>query len=268
MNAQRGEEKSMSNKIIVVCIEELNKKPDEVFFREMSAINKIKMLVKNIEMICAELKKQDPEALWVIGWREFAIKEGCHICYVSQDALDLFQKEMKEISNKYSPNLVILGSLASKEEICDAREIKSEARKVVDQYKKQYAWLADVEFKLDDDLRNQQAEKHIDIAKRILKNPPSKIDKLTNGVYVYQNGELLQIVLKKTPFEEGRETKDKKVKPHLLFQPPTPRSQSAIVSVDYLTNKQEITFGIEICREHYIGVLKKLHESVHLTVSA
>ena len=256
----------MADKTVTICLEMLPKK-DSINFRSMTAKGKIKLIAKNIASICDQMREVEPKALWVIGWREFAITEGAHTKHVSQNVLDFFDQTMTELSNKY-PNLAIVGPLASAKKFRDEAVIEHKAEKVIENFEEDYAWIRSIEAR--NAKKDRQVSHHTQRAIDIITIPPKSVTVFRNSVYVYQNGRK-QKIRKKAPYLETVKVVERYYDHRtFLFKPATKNTQNPIVTLIHPESKKSIPVGIELCREHYIGVLKKLatvEPVLHIVVS-
>ncbi|MHB1949065.1 MAG: hypothetical protein ACYCQI_13235 [Gammaproteobacteria bacterium] len=243
----------MKDRVVVICME-MFKRRDLINFRGKTAIDKIKLIFENITTICEMMREKEPNALWIIGWREFGITDGALTRYVSQEVLQYFHQAMSTLTNHY-PNLAIIGSLATEKKLDDSQAIEQKAQKIEKDFE-DYAWIREEEGKADD----REISLHLKQARNIKLSSKQSASIIRNNVYVYQKGRSIQKVRKKAPFSEmripGASALGKRSNSRQMFKPPTKKSQNPIVTLIHPVSKKTIKVGIEICREHCMGVLK------------
>src|SRR5262245_40027671 len=101
------------SKIAVVALD-INRS-DDAFdeYEKLSGEEKIKYVEKRIKDICEQLKDKEPDAMWVVTWREYGITEGGpESRSISNELKKQFKAAMLDLTRAY-PNLTILAGTVS-----------------------------------------------------------------------------------------------------------------------------------------------------------
>lgn len=108
------------NEIAVIALEinhGINGSPEYKNYLLLSALDKIKLISKHINLICQHLQNIKPHAMWIVSWKEYGICQAHEISNsfpVSLDELIFFKEEMQKLTLKYRNLTIISGAIKVK----------------------------------------------------------------------------------------------------------------------------------------------------------
>ncbi len=215
-------------------------------YETLSAGQKIDLLVTRIDEVCEILKKQKPNATWIIGWREYGIRDVGRRS-ISDDDRRKLKDAMKAMSHKH-PNLVIIaGTILTRKEkkIADLDKIL--------RYYDDLSWLDITEKSQSDSKEPQHLAFHRNQITQLQKKQLDKDQKIivtANKARIYYR---------------GIETRHGKIAPYnetmglgelAVYQPGKGKNLNPIARID-----NNLSIAISICREMQPGFdfIKKSH---------
>lgn len=233
-------------------------------FSDLSAKDKIDVIVNNIQKACEELKKKEPESMWVAAWHEYAIRN-IDKKYISVEEKQYLQDKMCELTKTYSQLVVISGpvqvarplnEVEKKAQTPVAKLEKTKQRFGESTYPIRKEEEKDVEKEVESHFKDltaaieerKTASSILSKLKALLPKPKIKI--ISNTTYVFQNGEILLKHRKVAPFKETR-------KPSHIFRPGSKHTKNPFIILKHPKSGEDIPIGIEICREHVFAHLKE-----------
>ena len=217
--------KDKANQIAVIAFD----LDTERSYRELSAINKIKLIKRRIQNVCELLKKEKPKATWIFVWREYGIFD-INSRSISNIAKQSFKKQMKLLSLKY-PNLIIIGGT-----VATRKKLQGGDLGVIKSYYDSLKLYEEIEDK--DEYLCNQIQYHKD------------------DIEDLEGCDVIAFANKARVFFHGEEKKHGKLTPYSetidklngIFQPAKGKNLSPIL--DIKKDPLNIRIGIEICREH------------------
>jgi hypothetical protein len=98
--------------LAVVTLDIMRNETGLVDYRSLPFALRLEKLVKRIHDICAELKVKEPDAKWLVVWREHGI-EGYGRCYASTQEKRDFKAAMQALTDEYEQLAIIAGTIRS-----------------------------------------------------------------------------------------------------------------------------------------------------------
>ncbi|EKD70393.1 MAG: hypothetical protein ACD_46C00544G0005 [uncultured bacterium] len=232
-------------RIKIIALDLLNDDLLSEDYLESLAESKLDHLIKKINQVMIEVAKDKNKKIddkIFIVWREHGITN-CTNRNLTIEFKKLFKKRLSDITSKY-PNLAIIaGTIATVKNIT-LEKIPLISSLISCAYDTNQ-WISNVEVK---DSLDEEYQPHQNQAENVIKNLGSDIlDELNvirNTCYIFYAGTCVHRHDKIAPFNEVRGFVD------TVFQPTNQKGNSSVVNIN------DVTFGIEICRENGIGVLK------------
>jgi hypothetical protein len=235
----------MTDKIIVVALN-IPKVWNE--YAQLNGMQKIELVKDNIVSICEELKKSNPNATWIIAWREYGITEGLEERSISSQAKNFLKDEMAALVKQY-PNLrIIAGTVATR------------SNKSVEKAKEHFALYSDKNIvriiaEKEKEDKDVELSSHIGRFEKILKNKDLKLEGkpiqiMRNTCYIFTPVGI-QRKEKNAPYQELHE--DKNVDAHTAYRVGKEnKSINSLIKIPDVRG-EGVAIGIEICREHALG---------------
>lgn len=207
-------------------------------YEKLKADQKIDLLATRISEVCELLKKQKPDARWIIGWREYGIRDVSRRSI--SDATRMKLKTTMKALSKHYPNLIIIaGSVLTRKE-----KKVSELSKLIPYYDR-LKWLENIESQQSEYLEDQYL-----LAYR------NKIQKLLSK-YLDNDQKITVTANKARIYYHGDEKRHGKIAPYYetqglgelaVYQPGKGKNLSPIVKID-----DKLSMAISICREMHPG---------------
>lgn len=257
----------MRDRIVLAALDANKNDINYKKLKSLSADQQIKQIENSIRDICADLSKREPDAMWIVSWREYGISDG-DSRFLSPEAKQLLKSTMQNLTKEFRNLAIISGTVPTKRHFD-----QFESKEKLEQLTKAYAeseWLAGEEKKAED----EQVFLHLQKVDR-LKQEENKegIDVVRNTCYVFQGGEI-QRHDKTAPYLETLLSEDADVSAdalnNIVFQPGRGKTNNPIITLVHPSGK-EFKVGIEICREHRFGTLKNRSPDekplIHLVMS-
>jgi len=248
-------------------------------FTTLPADEKIDRIKIRIQLLCEQLKEKEPNAVWLISWREYGITDSDSRSISNSSRIKL-KKTMQELTKQY-PNLNIIAGTVSTRKHLNTLDI--------DEINKRYLMshsVSELEQKLakPDDQQRLIHKNRIDT----ISNFNLGADVLRNTCYLFINGKTffgsptqdIQRHDKLAPFNETAENKNY---PLAVYWHGKARAQKSTFEINYLrsaglfdfTTENSFNVLIEICREHGLNVgLEQLKDKkiplplIHFVLSA
>ncbi len=277
----------MTAEIIITALDVRDDQDEYGVYAHLSAVEKMVRIKKRIIDICEQLKKQHPNAMWILAWQESAIfgKRGLNNEFLGKGIHShlaaRFKYQMSELTKRF-PNLTIIaGTLPVRKPVQNIGQLNAIKRSY-----RPYQWISVVEKNvLEDDLEAPYTlpfKTHLNQVSIFIENKKQVPDLHAYSkicyIFTSKNGEpKIFRHDKSAPFEETENEVwyDKKFKPHHIpdvFCPARPMHSKQIFTLEHPTTKEPIDIGVEICREHVIGLLKHLNPEkkplLHFILSA
>lgn len=206
--------------------------------------------VDKIGDVSDDLKIKEPDAKWILVWPESNSKTKA---FAAQDKMR-FKEKMRALTKAYPQLAVIAGSVMTERryDLKDSNEkgrgkLKRKFDGIADAYE-EHRWIGGVEVssgsQYADHLRRFNANRHL--------KGSSFRTLVRNTSYVFVGGDCLARHDKTAPYNELGDL----VPPLTMFQPGKGRNKSPYIEIKY-ADGVTIPVGVEICREHGMGVLKR-----------
>lgn len=216
-------------------------------------------LEAHIKNACESLKEKEPTAPWIVTWREHGV---FGFPYVSQIEKQIYKQRLAALTQQYPQLTIIAGTIkyariyyfSGAESERNKRHQQINAKRKFSEIAQGYrslSWMGPREWHIDQ--RNQFNE-HIEhfTANQISERSVLKTV-VRNVSYVFQKGECVARHDKTAPWDEVSDCGRPRY--NTIFQCGKDRNLSSYVELDI--NGQALPIGIEICREHCFGVLKR-----------
>jgi hypothetical protein len=203
---------------------------------------KIHRLEQRIKLLCEQLKKNEPDSMWIIAWKEHGIFKA-----VDAQVKQLFKNRLKNLTQQY-PNLTIIAGTLLTQKSSDSLEKLN----VIEAYYKKNAWVKNEEKNHWQQSEFESEENQIAVAKNLAPNIEYAI--FRNTCYIF-HGDKTCVRDKITPFEETQTSYSQQL--IKVYQPGNKKSAASLFEVIHPTTNTTICFGVEICRENLFSVLKK-----------
>lgn len=255
-------------KIAIAAINIFRHSPEFKEYAELSARGKIDKLVKRIELICEKFKSEIPTNVsWIIGWREHGVFEpqldfknfpnaAAYKLPLSVETKAYLQEEMKKIIVKYPKLTILAGTIAVERSLQDSETKISSTSEKLDKINNRFsnfAWMEQLEKESADEEITKE-RKRITAFK---KSDPKVLRVVSNTSYIFTSepsrGEEVKAKMitrrKASPFCESAL--------HQIFRPASSRTHQPQFQIYNQTTNETLSFGLEICREHYFGPLKR-----------
>ena len=184
--------------------------PDYVHYYALSAKQKIDDIAQRLAVLCGELAKTKPDAMWIIFWSEYGITAANNKVVSAQDA-GYLQKKMFELTQKYPQLVIFSGTMAVKNEyrIMTEEEMLA-ARDHLVQVEESYRTPMMKSMRVREENSNEQeiSSHHkavVDLQKVLDEQAaslPSAIGSLTNSCFVFQNNKIIAEIHKMAPCKE------------------------------------------------------------------
>lgn len=229
--------------IVIVGLDIKSTQDEFDAYDALSAQDKLSRITYRIHSLCAELKETEPDSIWIIAWREYGIFEP-ESNSISNVIRDQFKKEMKAIVNLYSNLILVPGTISTYKTFQDRHKLSS-----LKEYYKELEPLQKLE-------ERPQIEQHkTDVLNlESLNQTENELTVVRNTAYVFYHDVMLRHD-KLMPYNELEflEVQD------AIFQPGKGMNRSTVLRDLSLPKFTPFHFnmGIEICREHGFGILKK-----------
>lgn len=249
----------MYSRIVIVGLDIKRNDPKYSSFKKLSSDEKIQLLIKNLRKICNNLQAKEPKAMWIIAWREFGAVTESDSRFISNKVKNQFKKEILNLTKDYPQLIVVAGAVASKKHF-PTLEYKQRLDTIQKSYE-EHRWIQEKEEVAVREVSSITLELHkIDRAKR-QSNMPG-IDVIRNTCYVFSGDQVMRHDKNAVYFEslDDSEEADTRMdtkaefnpKTEMVVQPGKGRNKSPVIEL----KKPEIRIGIEMCREHGVGVLQ------------
>jgi hypothetical protein len=234
----------MQGRIKVVALDIIKKSNESQYFnfmQEKIIYERILFLAKRITEIAEELKIQAPDSMWIIVWREYGIQGSARPAInIIPEMKDFFKNQMVKLTRKYPQLTIIAGTIVTKELI---------TREKLHDIKKYYSDLQQG-FNSEILSKNSQLIKHQQEVLDLEQNTAiKKIFALRNTCYIFFSTRAIRCHDKVMPYRENNYT-------NAVFQAAKKNNKNPMVQIPHPITKEQITIGIEICYEHYCGLLK------------
>lgn len=248
----------MLGRIVVVALD-LYKTgtPEFQEYDSLTAKEKLDVLSFQLDRVCQLLTQQQPDAMWIVGWREGVITAE-HETMVSLEIKRLHKEIMLSFVHRY-PNLTILaGALTSKKYFTDSKKLDD-----IEYYYNQHQWIAEIEQAETSIGESYEISKHKaqlgEVRKAISEGTSLVFNVIRNTAYVFSDG-VVHRHDKHAPMDEtvGQEMALS------VFQPAKGRNLSPIIPLRHPITREVFLIGVEICREHSFQVLKQIKRSTPL----
>lgn len=242
----------MTGKIVVIALN-IPKGCDE--YDRLNGMQKIELLKANIANICEELNESDPNAIWIIAWREYGITEGPGERSISSETKKFLKQEMQAFVKQY-PNLrIVAGTVATRSN----KSLRKANEHFLLYSEKNIARIVAEKEQEDDDV---EFSNHVARFEKILKNKELKpeekpIQIIRNTCYIF-TPEGVQRKEKNAPLQELAE--DKNVDTFTAYRVGKENKSINPIIIIHDGKGESVALGIEICREHSFGFLKNYVE--------
>lgn len=243
----------MASKFAVVALDIQTTNFRFAEYNALSATEKVDHICARIESLCQLLDQKEPDADWIINWREYGISDP-DSRYVSNETKKYLKEKMQALTAKYPKLTVISGSVATKKDVGPAK-----AEEVLEKVEQYYQGNKAI---TTDDLA--EGMYHLQKVKELAKKNPDALVVVRNTSYIFSKGTCIGRHDKSMPYLETtsaepwnstREDKLNNQMENAIFQPGNKKNPTSIFTL-LTTSGDTIEIGIEICREHSLGVLK------------
>lgn len=216
-------------------------------YEAFTADEKINLLATRISEVCEILKKQKPNATWIMGWREYGIRDVGKRS-ISDETRIILKETMKAISRTY-PNLIIVaGTVLTRKE----KKI-SDLPKIL-RYYDDLNWVETKEKSQSDVKERQHLAFHRD---QLTKLQAKQLDK---------DQKIMVLANKARIYYRGTEKRHGKIAPYnetqglgefAVYQPGKDQNLNPIIKID-----DNLSVAISICREMHpeLDLVKKSHK--------
>ena len=244
----------MNSKIVIVALNNNQRDPSRETFMDfyaLSADQKINIIKQRIINICTELKRSEPDALWLIVWREYGVC-GQETIYLTNKERRYLKDEMTALTEQYPQLGILAGTVSSRKYYTRVNEKLQMLNQAYQQ--PEYEQIKKIEAigtKIEEDGQFLNHESQFRKVEQTTKTDTKGIFVVRNTAYFFNQGILYWRHDKITPFEEIEP------KSQDIYQPATKKNRSCLLHMKHPVTGQELVFGIEICREHSFGLLQK-----------
>ncbi|MDR3490642.1 MAG: hypothetical protein P4M12_01200 [Gammaproteobacteria bacterium] len=236
-----------SSRTLIICLD-LKRRNAYTKYESLDAVAKIKKLIARITTICDQLAQTEPQALWIITWRENGITDA-NSNYVSTLSKTYLKEELSKLSLQYT-QLAIIGGLSSVKSVRDVG-CNKKIIEIEDCYNAYQAFVTNEK----NITLNAQWAKHLKQFTLLKNNRSTQLNIMRNTAYIFQQGNVMKHD-KVLPFNETIDSKSQQEFNH-VFQPAKANNANHFFNLTHPISKKIITIGIEICFEHNRGILKK-----------
>lgn len=257
-------------KIVVVSLDLASYLRIRSNFNELTAREKIQLISEHIESVCQELKRQSPDAMWIIGWREYGITEKASR-FISHETLSYFQENMLRLTKEH-PNLAILSGTVAVKRHFDHLKYQARLPKMLEEYNR-LDGLRDSEGREGSSIRRHKDNILKLEAIKTARQETDGVDVVSNTAYLFQ-GDTIQKHRKIAPWEETQDKIAFTTKygtkfsfallselesglPNTIYRTASAKTGSPNWTLIHPHTKYKVPIGIEICYEHQLGVLQK-----------
>lgn len=242
-------------RIIIIGLNLERSHPQYLAFRNSPAENILKRIIECIEFTCSGLMEQEPNSRWIIAWQELLIQENTALRSISNPLRKKFKAEMNALILKY-PNLAILsGSI-----LTSAHSHSIESLINIKDFYAKTKWADTLEEKacigFEKRFRPEHAQR---VCAAIESLPNSSIDIYKNTTHLFQRSlesDNPQVIIHRHDKIFPAENEINTESPHSIFKPGKEDSASCIFNINHLDANAHFSIGVEICREHGIGLLQ------------
>jgi hypothetical protein len=247
----------MAHDIIIIALDiriTIDPKNFQIYSKK-SAIDKIAFLAQRIENLCEQQQDKDPTAVWIITWRENAIWEP-DSDQISNEVKKHFKNEMSQLTKKFPQLTLIAGTVRTQKQVKDnvANKLTS-----IESYYKEHQWILNKENKLKHDT-DKTMQRHLERVNALQANNTAEINVIRNTCYIFNNGNIERHD-KSSPYRtEFFNSKGQRI-PNSIFQPAKGRNKNPIFTIKNPLAQTTFEIGIEICREHFLGLLKQTQKT-------
>ncbi len=258
-----------SSRIAIVALNSHLVDKDYTAFGLLTVENKLTKLKNRIINICKQLQQREPNAMWMIVWREHCITSETGESLTTANK-QLYEAMLQEITMQY-PQLTVIGGTILTKKTYYVKKSKQHAlnklNKIKDFFQNNCQWIKENEVINGWESGIKNEEKVLREAKELCVFPSTTFDLYRNTCLVLKGDEIGKqdkIALKdETAYETSRELK--------VFQPGNKHNAAAFYEQDHPKTGMLITYGIEICHEHQFSVLKKIYPNekplIHFVLS-
>jgi len=235
----------LTSRIVLIALDMNKFDYDENKYFLLSTEEQVKLIEQRIRYICDELKNKEPDAMWIVAWREYGIGEKRTI--VPKDK-KLLKQTMQKLIQEFHPNLTIVaGTISTRKHVNDLTKLKN-----IKKFYDEHSWIRERERAESTNPEHYNLDKEIKIIDDLQQlMPDTGIDVLRNTCYVFHNQDTWRHD-KMSPFEEEKDLLHKQT----VFQPGNKKNNMPYCELTHPFTQFAVTIGTEICREHYFATLR------------
>ncbi|HHT0595075.1 TPA: hypothetical protein ACTXXA_003729 [Legionella anisa] len=232
------EEKHDLQKTVVVALDICKYSENFGEYSRLSTLKKTDLVNQSIRNVCNNLSKTHPMDKWIISWREYGVSDES----ISDVDKKIFESTIQNLCKEFPNLLIISGNIKTR------KEINLEKAKEIHALYDSYQYLAEIE-----EQQTKNADKHYIKKER---------EKINSAIESASTQPILAV--RSTAFlfnAEGTRKHDK-------LAPTDEAGKTEIHHPAKEKNKAFFfrfgneTIGIEICREHHFGLLRKEGEAL------
>jgi hypothetical protein len=240
------------SRVAIITLNILRDKPGYSIYRQLDAVEKIKLLITQINFQCEKLNRTEANAMWLMAWRENGVTDS-DTSFVSSITKSYLKTELVKLTIRY-PQLVVVGGLSSVKTFKDIGCHKK-LNEVAEYYQLHQGYID----KHTDESVKIQWDRHLKQFKQVQASRTITLDVLRNTVYIFQQGRKLKHD-KICPFHETMQKNPLSgIIDHwenFIFQPAKKPNAENFFTLRHPVTRQSISIGVEICFEHYAGYFK------------
>lgn len=247
----------------IVALDINSEDPNFESYNKKSADEKINFIANRIEKICEELNKKEPDSQWIVAWREYGITEA-DSKFISNESKKLLKEKMTALTEKF-PKLTILSGTVATNKYVNEEKYQTKVSSLEQQYKKS-EWIDQEETKKEkkeEGTSDPQFSLHRDLIKKKYKKASEGTNIVRNTSYIFSSGKCIARHDKTSPYYETSDSTEwhKRLNPFKRYK--TMVKNTLFQAGNKQENPSHIVLssgdvlGLELCREHFLGVLKK-----------
>lgn len=239
------------SKIVIIALDMNTSVEDKTNYVAASASHKIALLAERIKQTCEDLAVKEPDAMWVVAWREYGVSDKSHFKGLAPEIRTLLKKTMSELTKQYPQLTIIAGTVSTKKQIQNPEKLD----KII-QYYEDHSWVKEIEgqtlFAMESELAKTAAIQHA--------GKENEIEVIRNTCYIFNKDQIWRHD-KITPFFEKNNNDI-----NALYQPGNKKniSNSPLCTLSHPYTNFPVTIGVDICNEHANGSLQKLSKDTAL----
>jgi hypothetical protein len=230
-------------------------------FEEKSFAAKLSHLSARIQSLCQKLQISHPDSMWIIALREGVLTEN-ETLFLDLKQKRIFKNAMSQLTQAF-PQLAIVAGVVYKNKY-NNQKCERQLEKLLEYYQ-QNKWVEEAEEQISNVL---QFQTHMMMVEVMLASKPKEVVVVHNAIYAFQ-GEKYFRHDKSAPWSETKEANNTLLA-NSVFQPAGGHAKNHLIQLEHPITKTAFNIGIEICREHYLGTLKRSGEKqalIHFLMS-